>query len=326
MKTRFANRPKSPSGGVYIHAILHRRARAMGLKCVIVPPEAVRALLLKIGKTSPRLPRGRAVCLDVHDWRRDLVARTAQLAARFHRAGRLVAELQLRSALGGGIVVRVLLAAVAAAGASLVDADTGRFRRPRQIEWQADVKTFAVDLDEVVRRAESVAPDGIRVGLSLPTGPDAPFRFEKLTGDDHLRVFLDRRSGGIVRVDRSRDTSLRAWFESNRRRALRPVSWKRQPCALGILRRCAVDSLCHRCLNVVEPDRIEMAPPCLLRNRAQRFFYNGLHSLSFPWLYNHRPLWDMIVIVFMLGGTTLCLDPVLSRSFWPCAWLGKGFG
>lgn len=43
------------------------------------------------------------------------------------------------------------------------------------------------------------------------------------------------------------------------------------------------------------------------RNWARRFFYNGLHSLSFPWLYNHRPLWDIVVIVFMVGGTALCV-------------------
>jgi hypothetical protein len=41
------------------------------------------------------------------------------------------------------------------------------------------------------------------------------------------------------------------------------------------------------------------------RNWARRFFYNGLHSLSFPWLYNHRPLWDIVVIAFMLGGMAL---------------------
>src|SRR5690606_24767674 len=43
------------------------------------------------------------------------------------------------------------------------------------------------------------------------------------------------------------------------------------------------------------------------RNWARRFFYNGLHSLSFPWLYNHRPLWDIVVITFMVGGTALCV-------------------
>jgi hypothetical protein len=47
------------------------------------------------------------------------------------------------------------------------------------------------------------------------------------------------------------------------------------------------------------------------RNWARRFFYNGLHSLSFPWLYNYRPLWDIVVIVFMVGGTALCVTALV---------------
>ena len=43
----------------------------------------------------------------------------------------------------------------------------------------------------------------------------------------------------------------------------------------------------------------------------QRFAYNGLHSLNFPWLYNYRPLWDIVVIVFMLGGTALCVTSLV---------------
>jgi hypothetical protein len=47
------------------------------------------------------------------------------------------------------------------------------------------------------------------------------------------------------------------------------------------------------------------------RNWARRFFYSGLHSLNFPWLYNHRPLWDIVVITFMVGGTALCLTALV---------------
>jgi hypothetical protein len=36
-----------------------------------------------------------------------------------------------------------------------------------------------------------------------------------------------------------------------------------------------------------------------------RWLYHGLHSLDFPWLYNYRPAWDIVVITFMLGGTAL---------------------
>jgi len=46
-------------------------------------------------------------------------------------------------------------------------------------------------------------------------------------------------------------------------------------------------------------------------NRWRRFFYNGLHSLNFPWLYNYRPLWDIVVITFMVGGTALCVTALV---------------
>ena len=36
-----------------------------------------------------------------------------------------------------------------------------------------------------------------------------------------------------------------------------------------------------------------------------RWLYHGLHSMNFPWLYNYRPAWDIIVIAFMAGGTAL---------------------
>jgi hypothetical protein len=40
-------------------------------------------------------------------------------------------------------------------------------------------------------------------------------------------------------------------------------------------------------------------------NWISRWLYHGLHSLDAPWLYNHRPAWDIVVIAFMLGGTAL---------------------
>jgi hypothetical protein len=47
------------------------------------------------------------------------------------------------------------------------------------------------------------------------------------------------------------------------------------------------------------------------RSWMNRWLYHGLHSLDFPWLYNYRPLWDMVVIVFMLGGTGLCVTSLV---------------
>ena len=38
---------------------------------------------------------------------------------------------------------------------------------------------------------------------------------------------------------------------------------------------------------------------------AERWLYHGFHSINLPWLYNHRPAWDLAVLALMLGGTTL---------------------
>lgn len=40
-------------------------------------------------------------------------------------------------------------------------------------------------------------------------------------------------------------------------------------------------------------------------NRLYRWLYNGLHSFDIYWLWNHRPLWDITVILFCLGGLVL---------------------
>jgi hypothetical protein len=44
---------------------------------------------------------------------------------------------------------------------------------------------------------------------------------------------------------------------------------------------------------------------------VNRWLYHGLHSLDFPWLYKYRPLWDVVVISLMLGGTALCVTSLV---------------
>ena len=43
----------------------------------------------------------------------------------------------------------------------------------------------------------------------------------------------------------------------------------------------------------------------------ERWAYHGLHSFDFPWLYNNRPAWDIVVITFMAGGTALCVTSLV---------------
>jgi len=44
---------------------------------------------------------------------------------------------------------------------------------------------------------------------------------------------------------------------------------------------------------------------------VNRWLYHGLHSINFPWLYNYRPAWDVVVLTLMLGGTWLCVTSVI---------------
>jgi hypothetical protein len=46
------------------------------------------------------------------------------------------------------------------------------------------------------------------------------------------------------------------------------------------------------------------------RSRIERWLYNGLHSLDFPYLYQSRPAWDITVIVLSLGGCMLSATAV----------------
>jgi uncharacterized membrane protein YkoI len=47
-------------------------------------------------------------------------------------------------------------------------------------------------------------------------------------------------------------------------------------------------------------------------NRVYRWIYNGLHSFDIWWLWQHRPLWDFVVIAFSVGGAVLsCIGVVI---------------
>jgi hypothetical protein len=45
--------------------------------------------------------------------------------------------------------------------------------------------------------------------------------------------------------------------------------------------------------------------------RLRRWLYQGLHSLDFPFLYDRRPLWDVVVIALSIGGLVLSATTLL---------------
>jgi hypothetical protein len=44
-----------------------------------------------------------------------------------------------------------------------------------------------------------------------------------------------------------------------------------------------------------------------IRSRWNRWLYHGLHSMDLPWLYARRPVWDILVIILLLGGSALSI-------------------
>jgi hypothetical protein len=47
------------------------------------------------------------------------------------------------------------------------------------------------------------------------------------------------------------------------------------------------------------------------RSRWNRWLYHGLHSMDLPWLYRHRPAWDLVVLALMLGGAALSVTALV---------------
>jgi hypothetical protein len=61
----------------------------------------------------------------------------------------------------------------------------------------------------------------------------------------------------------------------------------------------------------IDPRTARLAGTYGAHDWVSRWLYHGLHSLDFPWLYDHRPAWDLVMIAFMLGGTALCVTSLI---------------
>jgi len=52
----------------------------------------------------------------------------------------------------------------------------------------------------------------------------------------------------------------------------------------------------------IDPERSQLLTLVNKWSRLERWLYNGLHSLDFAFWYHQRPLWDIGVILLLLGG------------------------
>jgi len=61
----------------------------------------------------------------------------------------------------------------------------------------------------------------------------------------------------------------------------------------------------------IDPKTARVAGVYSSRAWMERWLYHALHSLDFPWFYRYRPLWDVVVILFMLGGGALSVTSLI---------------
>ncbi len=61
----------------------------------------------------------------------------------------------------------------------------------------------------------------------------------------------------------------------------------------------------------INPQTAEVVRSYSARSRWNRWLYHGLHSFDLPWLYRYRPLWDVLVLVLLVGGSALCFTSVV---------------
>ena len=127
------------------------------------------------------------------------------------------------------------------------------------------------------------------------------------TGEPHARV----RSPADHRRRHEGGGAGRAVGDS-RARAVRRVLSRSPPRAAAAGDRSRSSTTAEQTRYYIDPeDRRAWSAATARSDWVNRWVYHGLHSLDFPWLYNYRPLWDIVVITFMLGGTALCVTSLV---------------
>jgi len=61
----------------------------------------------------------------------------------------------------------------------------------------------------------------------------------------------------------------------------------------------------------VDPRTVSVIESYSSSNWVHRWLHHGLHSFDVPWLYNYRPLWDIVMVTLLLTGAALCATSLL---------------
>lgn len=116
--------------------------------------------------------------------------------------------------------------------------------------------------------------------------------------DDELLAAGEKAEGGAPVAEMARLDSYDAYYYDRDRQ--RP---------LPVLRIRFADA--RRTWLYLSPRTGRIAARFTNRSRLERWLHSGLHDLDFPFLYWHRPAWDITVILLSLGGLALSLTSMV---------------
>ena len=66
-----------------------------------------------------------------------------------------------------------------------------------------------------------------------------------------------------------------------------------------------------RSMYYIDPKTARVVEAYDTGSRWNRWLYHGLHSMNFPWLYEYRPVWDVLMLALLVGGTWLCVTAII---------------
>jgi hypothetical protein len=167
----------------------------------------------------------------------------------------------------------------------------------------------AVALDDL-RRAQDLGARTPRVGGGSGGGASLRGAKEIEIGQflGEPRLIVDGRADAAI----DRDRLLRAARDAVPGSVVTDVAWlddydayyydRGHELPLPVLRVQYADP--HATWLYLDPNRGIILRKEERSSRVNRWLYHGLHSFDFPLLYNRRPLWDIVVILFILGGIT----------------------
>jgi len=148
-----------------------------------------------------------------------------------------------------------------------------------------------------VKELELTSFDGETVYIATMTGTDTQI----VTASGQVRTTFDRdrirrivtEAAGPAGLAELREIVAYDWYYLDRRGA--------RPLPVILARVNDADQSRY----YIDPRTARVVGTYRSSNWMSRWLYHGLHSLDAPWLYTHRPAWDIVVITFMLGGTAL---------------------